>query len=230
MRFALRRAFVVCATLALLAGACAAPVRTGTIAVPPPQAPLERDRLAARVGDLLSADPVRSLDAERRLSALDDAERRTLAEVAATIPHERDPRWLNVLDENHALPALSAEERLDFLLWKSARVEPFYAMKAQSRLLDLARERPEVLEQRLARPGPQRPDVAIALALAHGPRRVPALVAFYRDARTVAERRGAAEAIALAVGEERRPRPDGTPVEVARDADAVERWWRSHGG
>lgn len=226
------------AVLALLAG-CGTPGRNVPVDVPAAVVPTPSERVAEEVGRLLSSDPRESADAERRLLLLDEKGRVALRLHADTIPKERDPRWWNVLHENHMLPELTPEERLGFLLWKSRRPEPTQAMKAQNGLLELAHEEPDLLIERLraaaaAPPGdPRQAEVeplGIALAVARVDRAVPALVEVYRAARTLEVRRAAAEALALLAGEERRPRAQGSPTELARDADAITTWYRTHGG
>jgi hypothetical protein len=208
---------------------CGTPGRNVVVELDSAPKPLEASLVAHEVGRLLSADPDVSSHAEGRLTSLNEDGRQQLAAHAARIPDERDPRWLFVLDENHALMPLPPEEELDYLLWKVTRPETFYATKAQARLLDLARAEPELMLRRLDRGGQGVEAVALALAMAGETRVVPPLLARYRHARTPHERRVAAEALGAIAGEENRPRPSGLEPEIQRDADAVERWYRSLG-
>ncbi len=101
-------------------------------------------------------------------------------------------------------------------------------MKAQARLLDLARTQPDLLLARLDRGGRGAEAIAVALAMAGERRAVPPLLARYRNARTPDERRVAAEAL----GATRRRRAPArvcrdSNAEIQRDADAIERWYRS---
>jgi hypothetical protein len=206
--------------------------------VPDAAAPTPRQRVAHEVGRLLRQEPDASKEAERRLLALDEPGRRALAEVAREMPAERDPRWLQVLDEHGMLPALSPDERLEFLLWKGARAEGFYASKARSALVDLARADPDRLIARVGvlwrdppsdRTARDAASLGTALALARVTRAVPALADAYERARDVEERRAVAEALALLAGEPRRPRVTGTPQDVARDAERIRAWWAAEG-
>jgi hypothetical protein len=193
----------------------------------PPAPPLLPGRLVGEeVARLLGADPGVSQAAELRLTMLDADARRALLAHAARIPGERDPRWLHVLEENHALPPLGPEEDLDYLVWKAARPEPVYVMRAEGRLADLARREPDRVIARLERGGAGADALAVALGLAGVRRAVPTLVRRYRAAATPEERRGPAEALGLLAGEALRPRLRGTDAEIARDADAIVRWWR----
>lgn len=210
--------------LPVFLAACATPGRNVPVAVPAARAPTAEERIAADVGRLLSSDPRASAAAAERLRYLDEGERDALLAHARTIPMERDPRWLHVLDENHALPPLPPAEEVDFLVWKAARDDPYDVMKAQSRLLDLARARPEVLLDRLASGAPGTEPVAVALTLAGEVRALRPLLARYRAARTPAERRILAEAMTPLVGEALRPPSDGPPAALESAARAVEAW------
>lgn len=218
------------AVLALvgLGAACGTPGRNVPVELAAAPEPLASRLIGREVGLLLSADPDESLRAERRLTALDQDGRRALLAHAAVIPHERDPRWLNVLDENHALPPLSTNQELDYLLWKASREESFYVMKAQSRLLDLARTQPDALIARMARGGRGAEALAVALALADERRAILPLLARYENARTLDERRVAAESLAHLVGNDRHPRLQGSDAEIRRDADAIREWLAAH--
>lgn len=220
---------LLAAFLGMLVG-CGTPGRNVTVDVDAAPVPHPSRLVALEVGRLLSADPAASRLAERRLTALDAEGQAALLEHAGLIPMERDPRWLNVLEENHSLGDLMPEEYLEFLLWKVSREETFYVMKAQGRLLDLARSDPGVLLARLEKGGRGTEAIAVALAMAGEARAVPPLLRRYRTARTPEERRVAAEALTLIAGEERRPRLRGAPREIARDADEVETWYGTYAG
>ena len=217
------RALVPLLLAALLAG-CGTPGRNVPVELTPAPEPLASRLVGTEVGRLLSADPEESRRAERRLTALDEEGRKALLVHAAKIPGERDPRWLNVLDENHALQPLPADQELEYLLWKASREESFYVMKAQSRLLDLARAEPDLLIARMARGGRGAEVLAVALALAGERRAIRPLLARYENARSLEERRVAAESLAQLVGDDLRPRLQGSDAEIRRDADAIRRW------
>ncbi len=220
------RALPAALLLSLLA-ACASSGRGVPLAVEPARRPLPADLVAADVGRLLSPDAEASSAALARLTTLDEAGREALQAYARTIPDERDPRWLLVLDENHQLPALDPDTEVRYLAWKSSLPDRVFAWKGEGRLLELARTHSDALLRRLEAGGEGAAAVAVALALSGDRRAVPALLARYRAARTPAERREAAEALTAVAGEGRRPREDGTPAEIAQDADAIERWWRA---
>ncbi len=210
----------------LLACACGSSGSSVPVNVPTAPVVKENVRIAEAVGQLLSPDERESEAALKRLLRLDESQREELTAYAAQIPDERDPRWLNVLDEYHALPELEARDRLAFLIWKANRAERFFVMKAQSRLLDMAREHPEVMIERLEAGGPGSEVLSVALALSGERRAVPALLARYRYPQQPGERRAAAEALARLVGEERRPRVRATRDELERDALAIEAWYQ----
>jgi hypothetical protein len=219
--------------------ACGTPGRNVPVEVPEVIAPTPRQEVAREIGRLLRQEEDVSSEAERRLLVLDEGGRRALAAIAGETPEERDPRWLHVLDEHGILPALTPDERLEFLLWKAARSDPLYAAKAQSALVDLARGDPSRLIARLgklsAQPASERTSrdaasLGTALAVARVERAVPALVDAYLAARDVAERRAVAEALAILAGESRRPRVTGTPQDFARDAERIRTWWATRGG
>jgi hypothetical protein len=220
----------VCVALAAATAACGTPGRNVRVALDDaPELPAER-LVALDVGRLLTSDPAESLEAERRLTALDEDGRAALLAHAKRIPAERDPRWLHVLDENQALPPLTPNEELAYLSWKVTRSEPVYVMKAQGRLLDLARRQPALMLARLEAGGLGAEAVAVALALAGEQSAVPILLDRYRGARTVDERRAAVEALTRLVGEERRPRLQGSRADIDRDAESIRRWWETKGG
>lgn len=215
-------------TVGLAALLCACGTPGSNVAVNVPVAPVVKQdvRIAEAVGELLSSDARESEAALQQLLQLDESQRADLIAYRDQIPNERDPRWLNVLDEYHALPELDAKDQLDFLVWKAGRPEPFFVMKAQSRLLDMARDNPEALIDRLEAGGDGSEVLAVALALSGERRAVPALLTRYRYPQQPDERRAAVEALAQLVGEERRPRLRGTREEMERDALAIESWYQ----
>ena len=214
--------------LAVLLPGCGTPGRNVPVELAAAPEPLASRLVGTEVGRLLSADPEQSRAAERRLTALDEQGREALLQHAAKIPSERDPRWLNVLDENHALPPLPTDQELEYLLWKVSRQESFYVMKAQSRLLDLARTQPDLLIARMARGGRGAEALAVALALADEKRAIGPLLARYENARTLEERRVAAESLARLVGDDLRPRLQGSDAEIQSDAQAIRSWLAQH--
>jgi hypothetical protein len=136
------------------------------------------------------------------------------------------------------LPELPACERLAFLLWKAARPDPFVAAKAQNRLIETARSDPDlligVLHRRLDPATPAEATaavqaVAVALALVHERRALPALTALYRSPRAPEDRRTAADAIETLTEGAIRPRRDGPPGEIEREAQRAEAWARGGG-
>jgi len=178
------------------------------------------------IGRLLSSDPAASEAAEARLIALDGARKQQLLSYAQTLKGERDLRFLHVLDEHHALPPLTPQERLDFLLWKAARPERFYVMKAQSRLMDMARRDPTPLIARLQSGAPGGDTLAIVLGVSGTREAFPVLLERYRTAFGARERAAAAEALGMLQGAGRTPRLQGGAREIARDADELEAWYR----
>lgn len=211
--------------LLLGCAACGAPGRDLVVRVDPaPLMPADYP-VGAEIGRLLSADPDISEAAEARLIALDGAAKDGLVAYVATLGAERDLRLLHVLDEHHALPALPVEAQLDFLLWKAARPERFYVMKAQSRLIDLARADPAPLIARLERGAPGSDVLAVVLAVSETRSAFPVLVDRYRNAFSGAERAAAAEALGMLAGQTRRPRATGSPAQIARNADALDAWY-----
>jgi hypothetical protein len=223
------------ALLAAFAAACSSGSRL-PVDVPPPRLATAEEDVATLVGTLLGPSAEASLRAEKSLLALPSDRDAAILAHARRIPHERDPRWLHVLDERGLLdaspapldPPLSASERLDLVLWKAARGDRALLLKAQSRLLEIARSDPGSLEERLRRPGPARDVVAVALANADDRAAVPALLALYRTATSREERRAAATAIGRLAGEEVRPRASGPDEELERDAQRVDAWIRAH--
>ena len=215
-------------TLALLGllAACGTPGQDLRVDVTPaPVLPVSYP-VGEEVGRLLSSDPSASEGAEARLIALDGERRDQLLSYAKTLPRERDLRWLHVLDEHHALPQLTADERMEFLLWKTAKPERSYAMKAQSGLMDMATSAPQTLIARVREGGPGTDIVAVVLGVTGTRQAVPALLDRYRDARTRQEREAVSEALGMLWGTGRKPRVVGAPAEIARDADMLEAWYR----
>jgi HEAT repeat protein len=213
------------ATLAL--GACGTPGLTVPVDVEDAPVPGTDLLVAREVGRLLTADPELSAEAERRLTTLDEAGRRALLAHAARIPSERDPRWLHVLDENHALGPLPPQEEVAYLLWKVTRDEPVYVRKAQGRLLEMARAEPDVLLRTLSRAAEGADEVGLALALAGEERAVPLLLDRYEGTESVEVRRASAESLSRLVGDDLRPRVTGSRAGIRRDAEAIRAWWRA---
>ena len=220
------RSPTMAAVLLLLAAGCgstAADVRVDAPTVP--RVP-ERVQVAEQVGRLLSPDPERSKTASQRLMALEGERLQEFLEYVKTLEGERDLRLLNVLDEHHALPPMATADQLDFLLWKAGHPERFYVMKAQSRLLDMARADPDPLIERVRAGGEGADVLGVVLAVSKTQKALPALLERYRGATTQRERAATAEALGILAGEERRPRASGTREEIARDAAALEAWYR----
>lgn len=206
--------------------ACGSPGRNIPVDVQAaPEIP-PRLRMGEEVGRLLSPEPQVSKAAERRLMALDEEGRDRLVTYAGTLEGERDVRLLNVLDEHHALPDMPVDQTLDFLIWKAARPERFYVMKAQSRLLDLTRRDPKAVMARARRGGPGFEMLAVVLASSGTREAVPVLVERYRRTTESEERAAAAAALARLTDGAVQPRPAGPRQEIARDAQAVEDWYR----
>ncbi len=191
-----------------------------------PRVPV-RVQVGQEVGRLLGSDPDASKAAATRLMALDGEARERFLDYVGDLQGERDPRLLNVLDEQHALPAMPTAARLDFLLWKATVADRFYAIKARSSLLDLARDEPGAVIARLRQASGRRAEVlGVVLALGDVKQAVPALIERYRAAADVRERAAAAEALGLLAGDERRPRASGGAEEIQRDADQLAAWYR----
>ncbi len=212
--------------------ACSSGARIPLDDVPPPRAATAEEEVGRLVGRLLSADPERSRAAEEDLRRLDERGNEALLAHARKVPNERDPRWWSVLDERGLLRRVprppTEEEFLDFLLWKAARPDRTLALAAQSALLEAARRDPAPLARRLERPGPGRDVLAVTLAGAGVSSAVPAILALYRsESATAEERRAAAAALGVLLGEDARPRAEGTPEERERDARFAEERWRT---
>jgi hypothetical protein len=204
---------------------CGTPGRNLRVDVGPAPEHTPTVRMGEEIGRLLSPDPEVSRAAEQRLIALDLAGRDRLVAHAATLEGERDVRLLNVLDEHHALPDMPPQALLDFLLWKARRPERFYVMKAQSRLLDMARTEPDAMLVRLAGGGPDFGILAVVLGLAGRREAMAVLLERYRHTTSDRERAAAAEALGQLAGAALRPRPRGSARDIARDADALEDWY-----
>jgi hypothetical protein len=153
----------VAATAAvLLAAGCASAAARAPMDVPAGRAPTPADDVAREVAALLSGDPTAARAAETSLVALDGPGRAALARHAASIPTERDPRWLHVLDAHGLLPPLAPDEAVAFRLAEAARGEPGLLARARAALETLARRDPAPLVARL-RPGPGADLLALAL-------------------------------------------------------------------
>lgn len=205
--------------------ACGTPGQDLKVQLAPAPSISQEVQVGAEVGRLLAPDADVSKTAERRLIALTGADLEDFLVYARTLEGERDMRLLNVLDEHHALPDLDTEALLGFLLWKSARPERFYRMKAQSRLIDLATADPKPLILRLDRGGEEVDVLAVVLAITGTEAAVPVLLRRYRTTSDARSRAAAAAALGMIAGEEHRPRPSGRPQDLARDAAAIEAWY-----
>jgi|GEM_PF-1927027 len=188
----------------------------------PPAVPAATSTVVARaVGELLSGDPERSAAAEKRLLVLDEAELQELSLLAERIPAERDPRWLHVLDEHQLGPQLRAEERVAFLLWKAARPEPFFAIKARAGLAEQARRDPAPLVAALEAGLSGGEALAVALAVAGRREAVPALADRFVVAEDESERRALIEVLTRLLGEETRLRATAPRDEREREAQRL---------
>lgn len=212
-------------TLALSAGACGLPGTTTPVDVGVAPAVAPQVEVGREIGLLLSADEEASRRAEARLSTVTGEDRVALLAYRDVIPNERDPRWLNVLDEHHALPQLDDRSLVDFLVWKGERPGGTFAMKAQNQLLDLARKRPDMLIARVREGGSGIDKISVALSMARVVEAVPALLERYTDPRDDVERRAAADALARIAGEGYRPRARGSARELAQDASTIRAWY-----
>ncbi len=206
---------------ALGAAGCGSTETSCYLRVPAAVAPATRTVVARTVGELLSGDAQRSAAAEKRLLALDAAELEELRLLAERIPTERDPRWLHVLDEHQLGPALPAEERVAFLLWKAARPEAFFAMKARAALAEQARRDPAPLLAALEAGLPGGDALALALAVAKRTDAVPALAERYVVSEDENERRALVEALTRLLGEETRLRATAPREEREREAQRL---------
>ena len=204
---------------------CTTPGQDLDLRVKPAPVIRPKVQVGAEVGRLLSPQPEVSQAAERRLVALTGEELTAFLTYVETLEGERDVRLLNVLDEHHALPEMPVPEQIEFLLWKASRPERFYAMKAQSRLIDLARRDPAPLLARLDAGGANVDVLGVVLAITRTQEAVPVLLRRYRSTTEGRARSATAEALGMIAGEERRPRPSGRPEDIERDAAAIEAWY-----
>ena len=225
MRAGLGACLLLAAAAAALPG-CGTPGQDLQVDVPTAPVLPASYPVGEEIGRLLSSDAEASRAAEARLIALDGERRERLLTYAATLPRERDLRWLHVLDEHHALPALTPNERLDFLLWKAARPERSLAMKARSQLMDMARSDPAPLIEHLRAGEAGSDELSVVLGVTRTRAAFPVLLERYRAAYGPAQRTAPAEALALIVGDGRKPRVYGSPAELAREADVLESWYR----
>ena len=99
-------------------------------------------------------------------------------------------------------------------------------MKAQSRLIDLAKTNPDPIIARVRADAPGADVLGVVLAITRTLPAVPALIERYRSTADPRSRAAAAEALGLFAGEEFRPRPSGSPTEIGRDAETLEAWYR----
>jgi hypothetical protein len=219
------RTFLPLAALltSVLFGGCGGPGASAYLRVPAAQVPTERTRVARDVGALLGTDAEASAAAERALLARTGAERDMIAEHATTIPAERDPRWLLVLDEQGLaeqghVPSLPPAERVAYLLWKAERPEAFYGAKARTALTDQARSDPAPLLAALEAGVAGAEHAAVALALAGRTAAVPTLLDRYVVSEDEDERRSLAEALRTLLGEGTRLRVTAPREERARRA------------
>jgi len=184
-----------------------------------------RIQTGAEVGRLLSPDPETSHQAERRLEALTGEALERFLAYARSLEGEHDMRLLSVLDEHHALPELTTDETLEFLLWKAQRSERSYVIKAMNHLTDMARTDPAPLVARLRRGGSEVDILGVVLAMTRTLEAVPPLIDRYRHTTDARSRVAAAEALATFAGEEHRPRSAGRAQDINRDADALAAWY-----
>lgn len=219
----LRVALFLGALAAVLQGCASASERRPVdVASPPP--PTQRVVLGEEVGRLLSHDQAVSARAAQRLRSLTDEDRDELIALAQTLPDERDPRWLAVLDDQQALPELKPEERLRYALWRAEQPGRSSGMRAQSLLLELARTDAPLLIRQLETGGPQgRPRVVVALGQSGEQRAVLPILELYLRTGSAQERRASAESIAWLLGEAYRPRTVGSPAEMRADAARIRR-------
>ncbi|MFO0933932.1 MAG: hypothetical protein U1E39_14680 [Planctomycetota bacterium] len=221
---------VAAALAVVFAAGCASAAARAPVDVPAGRAPTPDDAVAREVGALLSGDVAAARAAEADLVALDASGRAALARHAATIPNERDPRWLHVLDAHGLLPALSPDEAVAFRLAEAARGEPGLLARARAALEAQARRDPAPLVARL-RGGPGADLLALALGDAGATSAAPALLALYKDPRAPAERRAAAAALATCsrrrAARTRTP-PGSTPTSRRSASDPA--WTRSRRG
>ena len=211
---------VAAAAAVVFAAGCASAAARAPVDVPAGRAPSLDDEVAREVGALLSGDGAAARDAEAALVALDGPGRAALARHAATIPRERDPRWLHVLDVHGLLPPLTPDEDVAFRLAEAARGEPGRLARARAALVAQARRDPAPLVARL-RGGPGADLLALALGDAGATSAAPALLAMYRAPRTTAERRAAAAALGALLAPARGPDPDAVGIDAELEAVRV---------
>lgn len=217
------RACLALAGAALLLAACGGFPTNAYVTVPPAAAPSPAQRVARLVGELLVTDVERSTAARQDLLALQGEDLEALARHAGSIPAERDPRWLHVLDEHGLLPSLPLGERISFLLWKAQLPERFYVMKARAALTEQAARDPLPLLAVVESGAAGSTQVALALSLAGRQEAVPVLLDRYVAAEDEEERRALVEALRGLLGEEVRIRVTASREERARRADELKR-------
>lgn len=220
---------LLASALSILLGACTSPGERTPIDVSSPPNPTPRVVLGEEVGRLLSHDQAASARASERLRALTDDDRDELVALARTLPDERDPRWLLVLDDQQALPEMTPEERLRYALWRAEQPGDNSGMRAQSILLELARTDSGPLLQQLKTGTRGRSRIAIALGQAGERRAALPLLDLYERTGDAQERRASAESLAWLVGEAYRPRIVGSPEEIRADAARIRRAVREDG-
>lgn len=212
---------VLAALLATGLSACSGSATNAYVTVPDAAVPSASVRVGRLVGDLLVNDRVRSAEAERELLALQGEDLAALAAHAATIPTERDPRWLHVLDEHALFPALALDQRIAFLLWKARRPEAFYVMKARAALTEQAKQDPTPLLAVVEAGVSGGTQVALALSLAGRHEAIPVLLDRYVEAEDEEERRALVEALRGLLGEETRIRVTASREERRRRAEEL---------
>lgn len=213
-------ALLLVATQTLGAGCGSFPTQA-YVTVPPAGPPSPSTRVGRLAGELLVNDLERSAAAEQDLLALQGDDLEALAQHARSIPAERDPRWLHVLDEQSLLPPLPLAERISFLLWKAQRPEAFYVMKARAALTEQASQDPAPLLAVLESGAAGSTQVALALALAGRQEAVPVLLDRYVAAEDEEERRALVEALRGLLGEDVRIRVTASREERARRAEEL---------
>ncbi len=176
-----------------------------------------RDEIQA----LLSSDTRRSQQAERNLRGLNEDERTRLLQIARERPAERDPRWLSLMEDLHGPVLLSPDEEWRYLSWRVAQPDRVRAMRAQSRLADLAHTHPEPLLRAALQREPGYEAAVLALASARHPHAAQEFVRRYRSPLTHDERRLMAEALAVWTGDRLIPRTVGEPWEIEADASRI---------
>ena len=186
-----------------------------------PTSSMDEYRLRSELAALLSADPARSLRAERQLRGLNESERLRLLQVARERPTERDPRWLSLMEDLHGPVKLSPTDEWRYLSWRVSQSDRARAMRAQSRLVDLAHAHPDTLLEVVRRKEAGYESAVLALAAARHPQAIHEFVASYRSPTSPSERRIMAEALAMWTGDRVVPRVVGQPWEIEADAAQV---------